>query len=242
MKRKAEATDAVLVTPEIEALGDALRGTVEPAGVERALVAFREAGGAAGGVAPRRGRRRDDWRPARHRFAALVSLKAALGAALATATLGGLALAAVPAVLPDSPRPAEGPAASTASTPAVETPRSPGVASGATAPSTPSPAPSASASAHDPVPRSQAALCHAWSRGNGKNGGAAFRQLVDAAGGEGAVEAYCATLPGRDEHVPATPQKPNGTAAPGQSKNPPAASPSRGRSAEHAQDTGKHAS
>lgn len=51
MKRKAEATDAVLVTPEIEALGDALRGTVEPAGVERALVAFREAGGAAGGVA-----------------------------------------------------------------------------------------------------------------------------------------------------------------------------------------------
>ncbi|MFD3921982.1 hypothetical protein [Streptomyces sp. NPDC058595] len=242
MKRKAEATDAALVTPEIQALGDAVRGTVEPEGAERALAAFREAGGAAGRAAPRRLRRRDDWRPARHRFAALVSLKAALGAALATAALGGLALAAVPGVLPDSPRPAEGPAESTASTPAVETPRGPGAASGATAPSTPSPAPSASASAHDPVPRSQAALCHAWSRGNGNHRGAAFQQLVDAAGEEGAVEAYCATLPGRDEHVPATPKKPNGTAEPEQSKNPPAASPSRGRSAEQDQDTGRHAS
>ncbi|MFC9607072.1 hypothetical protein ACFTTN_26860 [Streptomyces niveus] len=244
MKRKAEATDATLVTPEIQALADAVRGDVEPEGVERALAAFREAGGAAEGVAPRRGRRRDDWRPARHRFAALVSLKAAIGAALATATLGGLALAAVPGVLPDPPRPADAPAESTASTPAVETPRTPDGTPGATGPGTPPPAPSASpsASAYDSVPRSHAALCHAWSRGNGKHGGTAFQQLIDAAGGVGAVDGYCATLPGKDEYVPATPKKPAKTAPPGQSKNSPAASPSRGRSAEHAQDTGKGAS
>ncbi|MFD9872197.1 hypothetical protein ACFXI8_33660 [Streptomyces niveus] len=242
MRRKAEATDASLVTPEIQALADAVRGDVEPEGVERALAAFREVGGAAGGVAPRRGRRRDDWRPARHRFAAPVSLKAAIGAALATATLGGLALAAVPGVLPDPPRPADGPAESTASTPAVETPRTPDGTPGTTGPGTPSPAPSPSASAHDSVPRSHAALCHAWSRGNGKHQGAAFRQLIDAAGGEGAVDGYCATLPGKDEHVPGVPGNPAKTAPPGQSKNSPAASPSRGRSAEHAQDTGKGAS
>ncbi|MFI6080296.1 hypothetical protein ACIBBB_04810 [Streptomyces sp. NPDC051217] len=242
MRRKAEATDAALVTPEIEALADAVRGGVEPESVERALGAFREAASAAEGVAPRRGRRRDDWRPARRRFPALVSLRTALGAALATATLGGLALAAVPDALPDPLRPADDPAESPASRPGVDAPRTPGATPEATGRSTPSPAPSASASAHDPVPRSQAALCHAWNSGNDKQRGEAFQQLVDAAGGEGAVDGYCATLSGGDEDVPSAPKKPAGTAAPGQSKNPPAASPSRGRSAEHAQGTGRRAS
>lgn len=246
MKRKAEATDAAFVTPEIEALADAVRGGVEPAGVERALAAFREAGSAAEGVGPRRVRRRDDWRPARRRFSAPVSLRAALGAALATVTLGGLALAADPGVFPDPFRPADGPVENPVESPGsrrgVDAPRTPGGTHEATGRSTPSPAPSPSGSADDPVPRSQVALCHAWSKGNGKHRGAAFRQLVDDAGGEGAVDGYCATLSGADEAVPSVPGKPARTAAPGQSKNPPAASPSQGRSAEHAHGTGKHAS
>lgn len=243
MKRKAEATDAAIGTPEIEAFADAVRGGVERAGVERALAAFREATGAAEDVAPRRGRRRDDWRPAGRRLPALVSLRAAIGAVLATAALGGLALAAVPAVFPDPPRPADGPAESSAPPPAVNAPGTTGAAPEPTGTGTPSPAPSASASAsaHDPVPRSQAALCHAWSRGNGKHRGVAFERLVDAAGGEDAVAGYCATLSETDKDTPSAPKKPTGTAAPGQSKTPPAASPSRGRSPEHAQGTGKHA-
>lgn len=240
MKRKAEATDAVIGTPEIEALADAVRGDVEPAGVERALAAFRAATGAAEDVAPRRGRRRDDWRPARRRLPALVSLRAAIGAAIATVALGGLALAAVPDLLSDPARPADGPAESSASPPAVDAPRTPGAAPEPTGAGTPSS--SASTSAHDPVPRSQAALCHAWTRGNGKHGGVAFQRLVDAAGGEDAVAGYCATLSKKDKDTPSAPKKPAGTAAPGKSKAPPAASPSRGRSPEHAQGTGKHAS
>ncbi|MEV8341247.1 hypothetical protein [Streptomyces niveus] len=244
MRRKAEATDAALGTPEIEAFADAVRGDVEPEGVERALAAFRVAGHAADGVAPRRGRRRDDWRPARRRFSVLASWRAALVAALATVTLGGLALAAVPGVLAEPPRPAEGPDKSTASRPGVGAPRTPGGTPGATGRSTPSPTPSASASAsaYDPVPRSHAALCHAWSRGNGKHRGTAFQRLAEAAGGESAVDTYCAALSGTDEDVPSAPRKPGRTDAPGQLKSPPAASPSRGRSSEHAEGAGKPAS
>ncbi|MET4921832.1 hypothetical protein P3L51_05630 [Streptomyces sp. PSRA5] len=242
MRRRVEATDAALVTPEIEALADAVRGDVEPEGVGRALTAFRVAGRAAEGVAPRRGRRRDDWRPARRRFAALVSWRAALGAALATVALGGLALAAVPGVLADPPRPADAPVGSLTPRPGGDAPRTPGGTPEATRRNTSSPAASASASAHDPVPRSHAALCHAWSRGNGKHRGTAFQQLADAAGGEGAVDAYCATLSGTEEDVPPAPKKPGRTDAPGQLKSPPAASPSRGRSSENAQGTGKQAS
>ncbi|WP_329380131.1 hypothetical protein [Streptomyces sp. NBC_01716] len=251
MKREPEATDASFITPEVQALADAVRGGVEPEGVERALTAFREACSAAEGAVPRRGRsrrRRDDWRPARRRFPALVSWKAALGAALATATLGGLAVAAVPGGLPDPFRPAEGPAKNSTSTPGVDAPRTPGGTPGATVPSPSSPAPPPSA--HDPGSRSHAALCHAWSQGAEKHEGAAFRRLVDAAGGEGAVDGYCAALSGADADAPSAPGKPAGTAAPGQpgqprnppAVSPPAASPSRGRSAEHTQDTGKDGS
>ncbi|MGW6511139.1 hypothetical protein ACWGCP_27005, partial [Streptomyces niveus] len=81
------------------------------------------------------------------------------------------------------------------------------------------------------------------SRGNGKHGGTAFQRLAEAAGGEGAVDAYCATLlSGTDEDVPPAPRKPGRTDAPGQLKSPPAASPSRGRSSEHAEGAGKPAS
>lgn len=232
MKRKAEAADAAdaaLVTPEIEALADAVRGRVEPEGMERALAAFREATNAHEGVARRRGRRRDDWRPARRRLPALVSLRVALGAALATATLGGLALAAVPGVLPDPPRPVDVPAETPASPRGVEASRTPDGTPGPTAPDTPSRAPSASA--YDPAGRSQEALCHAWTRGNGKHQGEAFRRLAEAAGGEDAVAGYCAPF-----------KKPAPTVAPDRTKKPPAASPSRGRSAEHARGTGRQAS
>ncbi|MFD3484712.1 hypothetical protein [Streptomyces sp. NPDC058665] len=248
MTREPEATDASFITPEVQALADAVRGGVEPEGVERALTAFREAGSAAEGAASRRrrsrGRRRDDWRPARRRFPALVSWKAALGAALATVTLGGLAVAAVPGGLPDPFSPAESPAKSPTSTPGVVAPRTPGDTSGSTVPSPSSPAPPPSA--HDPGSRSHAALCHAWSQGAEKHEGAAFRRLVDAAGGEGAVAGYCAALSGKDKGVPSAPGKSAGTAAPGQpgqsgippAVSPPAASPSRGKGAEHSQNTG----
>lgn len=109
MSRKAEETNPALVTPEIEALADAVRGDVGPAGVERALAVFREAGSAATGTVPLSRRRRDNWRPARRRFPTRVPLQAALGVVLAGATLGGAALAAGTGGLPDPFGPAESP-------------------------------------------------------------------------------------------------------------------------------------
>ncbi|MGW0935582.1 hypothetical protein [Streptomyces sp. NPDC002666] len=237
MSRKAEKTDPALVTPEIEALADAVRGDVGPAGVERALAVFREAGSAATGTVPLRRRRRDDWRPVRRGFPTRASLRAALGVVLSGVALGGVALAAGTGVLPNPLAPAESPARQ----PGVHAPRTPGGADGepdGTA-SSPAPTPSGAATSPDPAPGNRAALCHAWAEGNGKHEGASFRRPAEAAGGDDAVDAYCAASSGADGMAPSAPGKSAGPPAPGPSKDRPTASPSRGRSTEHTPGTGQ---
>lgn len=72
-------------------LGEAVRpGTIDTEAEHRAVAAFRSARDEGGHRA--RTRRRDDWRPSA-RSRALVSLRAALGAVLASLLLGGGALA-----------------------------------------------------------------------------------------------------------------------------------------------------
>lgn len=231
MRCKAQVTDAAFVTPEIERLAEAVRGGAGPEGAERALTAFREAFGATEAVGSQRSRRRDDWRPVRGRFSARVPLRAALGAALASVTLGGVALAAGTGILP-VPFDGDAPERRPEPPPVVDAPRAPaGTPTGGTSEPTgrslPSPAPSASGTAHDALPVQHVALCRVWSKEDHRHQGAAFRKLADAAGGEGAVDAYCATL---DPPEPGRTSRP----APGLSKEHPVASPSKGRSAEHA--------
>lgn len=249
MSGKAEETNPALVTPEIEALADAVRGDVGPAGVERALAVFREAGNAAPGTVPLRRRRRDDWRPVRRRFPTRVSLRAALGVVLAGATLGGVALATGTGVIPDPHAPAESPGPR----PREHAPRTPGGADGRPDRTTSSPAPTpsgtptpaGSATSHDPAPVNRTALCHAWAKGNGNGNGngkhnsAAFQQLAEAAGGDDAVDAYCAAFSGAGEAAPSAPGKSARTPPAGSSNDRPAASPARGRSAEHAPSAGQ---
>ncbi|WP_406372398.1 hypothetical protein OH781_29305 [Streptomyces sp. NBC_01550] len=237
MSRKAEETNPALVTPEIEALADAVRGDVGPAGVERALAVFREAGSAATGTVPLSRRRRDNWRPARRRFPTRVPLQAALGVVLAGATLGGAALAAGTGGLPDPFGPAESPGPR----PGVQAPRTPGSTDAGPDRTTlsPAPMPSGSAMSHEPAPGNRVALCHARAKGNGKHQGTAFRRLAEAAGGDDAVDAYCSALSGADDAAPSAPGKSAGTPATGPSKDRPAASPSRGRSAEHTPGAGQ---
>lgn len=239
MRRKAEDGDAAFSVPEVGALADALRGRVEPEGAERALAAFRESR-AAEDIGPQRPRRRDDWRPSRRSPAsASASVKTALGAALATVTLGGVALAVGTGALPvpfgeaddvvDNPQPPPG----------VDAPRLPGSSRKETGRR--SLPPTSSPSAHAPASQSQAALCQAWGKGNGKHRGKAFQQLADAAGGESGVESYCAALSGAGGTAPSSPGKPaKRTGPPEQPKERPTASPSRDKSAEHARSSGKH--
>ncbi|MER5279864.1 hypothetical protein ABT025_29575, partial [Streptomyces sp. NPDC002809] len=72
-------------------------------------------------------------------------------------------------------------------------------------------------------------LCHAWTRGNGKHQGAAFRRLAEAAGGDDTVDTYCAALSGADNAASA-PGKSAGTPATAPSKDHPTPPPPQGRS------------
>ncbi|MDF6021310.1 hypothetical protein [Streptomyces sp. JH34] len=234
MRRKTENSEAELFAPEAEALAEAVRGRVEPEGAERALAAFREFR-AAEGAGPQRPRRRDDWRPSR-RSPASVSLRAALGAALATVALGGVALAVGTGALSGPFGEADDDVRRPQSPPVVDAPRTPGGGRGETG--RPSSAPTASPSDRAPVPRSHAALCAAWGKGNGKHLGKAFRRLADAAGGEAAVPSYCAASAGASGTPTSSTGNPGGRTAPGQSKKSPAASSVRGRGAEHARGAG----
>ncbi|MFF4247462.1 hypothetical protein ACFYY2_23765 [Streptomyces sp. NPDC001822] len=236
MRRKAEDGEATFRAPEFEALADAVRGHAEPEGAERALAAFREFR-AAEGAGPQRPRRRDDWRPSR-RSPVSASLKAALGAALATLALGGVALAVGTGALHVPFGKGDGAVESPRPSPGVDAPRLPG--SGGKEADRSSPPPASSPPAPARAPRSQAALCHAWGSGNGQHRGKAFQRLADAAGGESAVESYCAALSGAGDTAPSSPGKQAGRTVPEQPNKPPTVSLSRGRSAEHARSAGKH--
>jgi hypothetical protein len=191
-------------------------GDPDPEAEQRAVTAFRAARDA--GAHRARTRRRDDWRP-RTRGASLRSARATLAVLLGGLTLGGVAFAAIGGsdAAPSS-RPAPG-AASTGPGLTGPPPSAPDAA----------PAPSGSASrpgsasvsgASDPSAAAQdeEARCRAYEQvaGRGRAMDAeAWRRLVDAAGGEDRVDAYCA-----DRLTPAA-----GRTAPGATVPPAAPAP-----------------
>ncbi|MEV6112175.1 hypothetical protein AB0L59_06530 [Streptomyces sp. NPDC052109] len=171
-------------------LAAALRADAVDSEAERlAVAAFRAA--RERGASPSRTRRRDDWRPAAPRRVR-PSLKATLSVALASLTLGGVAVAAIGSAgsgaghRPGTPRPAH------ASTAAPHRPTAPGRSDGTAGPGSAAPAtrPNHPDSARDTV-----AHCRTYERA-GARGGAldstAWQRLVTAAGGADKVAAYCA--------------------------------------------------
>ncbi|WP_326609992.1 hypothetical protein OG949_08035 [Streptomyces scopuliridis] len=184
---------------------------------DQALAAFRAARDA--GALTARTRRRDDWRPHRPRRFTARAWRATAGALLASLTLGGVAVATfgVPHV-PDRPaKSPESPPPSTASPPASSTGSgTPGQQTGESTPSSSAPAPSVSASPEDTPrgspPRSRSTEVHCRNfekvtgRGNALNA-TAWQRLVQAAGGEEHVPAYCAALLGYTPSPEPTPEK-----------------------------------
>ncbi|MFJ3445223.1 hypothetical protein ACIPM2_29050 [Streptomyces sp. NPDC086081] len=192
---------------ELEALIAAalIREGIDAEAEQRAVAAFRAAREA--GAHRSAARRRDDWR-ARERRLPGRSLKATLSVLLASLTLGGAAVAAIGSVAStDDPGERGRPPAVT---------RAPGPSAGA---ATGGPAGSGSARPDRPgTARDTEAHCRAYERVGGRGkalGATAWQRLVEAAGGERNVPAYCAgQLAGaRDE--------PAGTATPGRGKGTP---------------------
>ncbi|UXY29491.1 hypothetical protein [Streptomyces sp. HUAS TT20] len=166
-------------------LGAALRaGAVDPEAEQRAAAAFRAARDAG---AHRAGtRRRDDWQP-RERGRARRSVRTTVTMALASLTLGGVAVAAIGTVTSshggndDGHHPA--PATGTTDGPAVR-------------PSRTSLAPSGPATHGRPdTANDTLAHCRAYEQAKDRGkalGSTAWQRLAQAAGGEQNVAAYCA--------------------------------------------------
>ncbi|GAA2919007.1 hypothetical protein ACFPN0_02235 [Kitasatospora cinereorecta] len=223
MRREEQEPDEALVTPDIAALADAVRGRDTPGreGEARALAAFREARDAGTHARTGRGRRRDDWRPAAGRRRAGSSWKAVLGSIAATAALGGVALAVgvVPVPFDRGGDPVS-------PVPTGDTPRSPAEPpAGLPVPGTTQeqrPRPTApSASARGPADPGLVGLCRARSTGNGDRTGQALRRLAEAAGGADGVDEFCA----RTLEESGTGEEPPESAKP--SKEPKPSKPSR---------------
>ncbi|WP_225825132.1 hypothetical protein [Streptomyces naphthomycinicus] len=193
--------------------GAALRaGDVDPEAERGALAAFRAAREA--GTHDARTRARDDWRPGRP-VRARRSLRTTLSLALASLTVGGVAVAAIGSAgsgADDGGRTASRSARPSASAPLGSAgPAAPadGLAArpsdtGSAGRSTPPAPPAPPATARDTL-----AHCRAWAQA-GKGGGAleatAWQRLVAAAGGRENVAAYCAarTAPAREKDTGAT--------------------------------------
>ncbi|MEU6771023.1 hypothetical protein [Streptomyces sp. NPDC046759] len=168
-------------------LGAALRaGGVDAEAERRAVAAFRAARESA--PARARTRRRDDWRPAARRRARL-SLKATLSMALASLTLGGVAVAAIGSAGSGADGHRDTPPRAHSSTTAPHRPAAPAGATGRG---------SLAASArpdHPATARDTVAHCRTYVRAGGRGGAldsAAWQRLVTAAGGKDEVAAYCA--------------------------------------------------
>ncbi|MER8222349.1 hypothetical protein ABTZ58_17525 [Streptomyces sp. NPDC094143] len=185
---------------ELEALLAAvlIRDGIDAEAEQRAVAAFRAARDAG---AHRAGtRRRDDWRSRERRLRGR-SLRATLSVLLASLTLGGVAVAAIGSVASTDDPGERG------RTPAVT--RAPGPSSGG---ATDGPAGSGSARPDHPgTARDTEAHCRAYERAGGRGkalGATAWQRLVEAAGGERNVTAYCA------ERSAGAQDEPGGTAAP----------------------------
>jgi hypothetical protein len=205
---------------ELEALLAAalIRDRIDAEAEQRAVAAFLTARDA--GAHRARTRRRDDWRPRERRHPGR-SLKATLSVLLASLTLGGVAVAAIGSVgttdgdddrgRPTAPTSAPGASAGEPSGTA------PGSATG-----------SASARPDRPAPaRDTEARCRAYEQVDGRGkamDATAWKRLVEVAGSEKNVTAYCAGLLARSE------AKPGGTAKPEKSAEAPASTGADNRS------------
>ncbi|QTE00470.1 hypothetical protein S1361_24280 [Streptomyces cyanogenus] len=186
--------------PDLETrIGAALRaGDLDPEAERGAVAAFRAAREA--GAHDARTRARDDWRPGRPRRA----LRTTLSLALASLTLGGVAVAAIGSARSgpdDDGRPAPRsthPSASAPTAPAADA-TADGTAAGPG--DTGSPAPSGEA-ARPTTAADTLAHCRAYAQA-GQRGGAlkatAWQRLVAAAGGREKVAAYCAAQEARTQ-------------------------------------------
>ena len=198
----------VLDEAELEALLAAalIRDRIDGEAEQRAVAAFLAARDA--GAHRARSRRRDDWRPRERRHPAR-SLKTTLSVLLASLTLGGVAVAAIGSV--GSTDGADDRGRPTAPT------RAPGTSAGeatGTAPGSASARPDRPATAQDTEAR-----CRAYEqvdrRGKAMEA-TAWKRLVEAAGGETNVTAYCAEQLARAEAKPSSTAKPEKSAeAPG---------------------------
>ncbi|MHA5052647.1 hypothetical protein [Streptomyces sp. SD15] len=179
--------------PTVEVLlAAAVRGRVaSDAGAEaRAVAAFRAARDeGAHAVRPARSRRRDDWRPREQRKAGR-PLRTTLAVLLASLTLGGVAVAGIGSVSDDGGADQGGTRPSSSAS----------TDGSGSEPANPTPSDSAGPGRAEPGGHpSQAqdmeAHCRAYDavKGRGKAlSSTAWQRLIDAAGGEGNVETYCA--------------------------------------------------
>ncbi|MEU6176753.1 hypothetical protein [Streptomyces coeruleorubidus] len=206
----------VLDEAELEALLAAalIRDRIDAEAEQRAVTAFLAARDA--GAHRARTRRRDDWRPRERRHPGR-SLKATLSVLLASLTLGGVAVAAIGSV--GSTDGADGRGRPTAPTRAPGTPvgEPTGTAPGSVTGTAPG---SASARPDRPAPaRDTEARCRAYEQVDGRGkamDATAWKRLVEAAGGEKNVTAYCAEQLARAEAKLGSTAKPEKSAqAPG---------------------------
>ncbi|MFF7792130.1 hypothetical protein [Streptomyces sp. NPDC007991] len=189
----------VLDEAELEALLVAalVRDGIDAEAEQRAVAAFVAARDA--GAYGARTRRRDDWRPRERRYPGR-SLKATLSVLLASLTLGGVAFAAI------------GSAGSTDG--ADERGRPPASTRAPGAPDESAGTPSGSASARPDGPaasRDTEAHCRAYEEVDGRGealGATAWKRLVQAAGGERNVTAFCAEQLARAEAKPGSTARP----------------------------------
>ncbi|MFF8836900.1 hypothetical protein [Streptomyces sp. NPDC015130] len=231
---------------EDEAVVVALRAALRPdrpmgeEAAQQAVAAFRAArdAGLHSGTGAPRTRRRDDWRPVAERRWGRWS-KAALVALVSGLTLGGVAVATggLPSPVSDAPEHRPEPSADAV----VPTPRKgavPPAPPSVRAPSTPPvadaggvPGPNRTERVPPGAARSHEALCRSYEQKAVRAGGTwdptALRRLVEAAGGEEAVPAYCERLTdrtkARDENLRGAarddrdhdPRHPEGKKAPG---------------------------
>lgn len=155
----------------------------------RAVAAFRAA--REQGARGARTRRRDDWRPHLARRSGR-SLRATLAALLASVTLGGVAVAAI-GVASNGDGEEHGRGGPSSSAP-ERSGAAPSESPGATTPA-PEASPSGAPSDHPSQAQDTEAHCRAYEKVERRGqamGATAWRHLIDAAGGEANVRAYCA--------------------------------------------------
>ncbi|MDN3024451.1 hypothetical protein [Streptomyces sp. S.PB5] len=176
------------------------------AGEQRAVDAFLAARDA--GAHRARTRRRDDWRPKEQRRSR--SLRVTLSVAVASVTLGGVAVAGIGTVGSSSD-------SDQGKHPAGPRTSAPVRSSAAPSTGTPSEKPDRPVTAQDTE-----AHCRAYEQVQGRGNAldsTAWQRLVEAAGGEGDVAAYCAQQLGQGQGKATATAKPDTPEAPGAQEN-----------------------